>query len=214
MSRLDFQVRKSTFAVRALYVLSELKGHVPFTAFGAATGILIMTFINLGDLPAAASHFIFYVFHPLHICLSALATTGMYRLHAEKRSIFLGSLIGYTGSVGIATLSDVIIPYLGAHLLGIEIPLVIPFISERWVNILAFVGILAGYLRPSTKFPHAGHVLLSTWASLFNITQFGMEISFLLFPFVFIFLFIAVWLPCCLSDIVYPLLFVKGKIGE
>ena len=28
---------------------------------------------------------------------------------------------------------------------------------------------------------------------------------------IFVFLFIAVWVPCCLSDIVFPLLFVKGR---
>ena len=28
---------------------------------------------------------------------------------------------------------------------------------------------------------------------------------------IFIFLFLAVWLPCCTSDIVYPLLFIKDR---
>ncbi len=29
---------------------------------------------------------------------------------------------------------------------------------------------------------------------------------------VFVILFIAVWLPCCISDIVFPLLFVKSDL--
>jgi len=33
-------------------------------------------------------------------------------------------------------------------------------------------------------------------------------------PFVFIVLFVAVWVPCCLSDIVFPPLFVKEDAGE
>jgi hypothetical protein len=28
---------------------------------------------------------------------------------------------------------------------------------------------------------------------------------------VFVFLFLAVWIPCCVSDIVFPLLFVKAQ---
>jgi hypothetical protein len=28
---------------------------------------------------------------------------------------------------------------------------------------------------------------------------------------IFLFLFLAVWIPCCLSDIVFPLLFVKPR---
>jgi hypothetical protein len=32
-----------------------------------------------------------------------------------------------------------------------------------------------------------------------------------LLPLIFLFLFLAVWVPCCVSDIVYPLLFVRGK---
>jgi hypothetical protein len=29
---------------------------------------------------------------------------------------------------------------------------------------------------------------------------------------IFVYLFLAVWLPCCLSDIIFPLLFTKGKV--
>jgi hypothetical protein len=61
-----------------------------------------------------------------------------------------------------------------------------------------------------TKFPHAGHVLLSTWASLFHIIMAkGQVVSLLSYAVIFLFLFLAVWLPCCLSDIVFPLGFVK-----
>jgi hypothetical protein len=30
-------------------------------------------------------------------------------------------------------------------------------------------------------------------------------------PYIFVFLFLAVWLPCCVSDIVYPLLWVREE---
>jgi len=87
----------------------------------------------------------------------------------------------------------------------------VPFIEEWWINFLALGGIAIGYWRQTTKIPHFGHVLLSTWASLFYIMAFGKADWIPLLPFIFLFLFLAVWLPCCLSDIVYPLLFVRKE---
>jgi len=39
----------------------------------------------------------------------------------------------------------------------------------------------------------------------------GGYLNFLSYFIVLIFLFLAVWLPCCLSDIVFPLLFVRKR---
>ena len=65
-----------------------------------------------------------------------------------------------------------------------------------------------GYWKVNTKIPHSGHVLISTWASLFHIIMaVGASLSVLQMIGIFVFLFLAVWLPCCTSDIVYPLLF-------
>ena len=85
------------------------------------------------------------------------------------------------------------------------------FIEKWWlVNPLAIIGVIIAYFWPKTKFPHAGHVLLSTWASLFHIIMaVGGSLNLFSYLVIFVFLFLAVWLPCCFSDIVFPLLFVK-----
>ena len=200
-------------------IASELKHHVPFTALGAVSGIIIMVIIVLANIPFQLSEAAFHTLHPLHVILSALATTAMYRKYGSRK-IWAAILIGYVGSIGIATLSDAIIPYLGGSLLGVEIEFHLPFIEtekmpfigiETWklVNSAALAGIIIGYLRPTTKFPHLGHVFLSTWASLFYFTAFGIAHWIPLLPFIFLFLFLAVWLPCCVSDIVFPLLFTR-----
>lgn len=204
------QKRKKGFKPTFAHITGELREHVPFTAFGAATGVGIMFFVFFFKVSPQISYTAFYTLHPFHVVLSALVTTALYRLHARS-TLWKAFLIGYTGSIGIATLSDVIIPYIGIYFLGIHIPFVVPFIANWWINLLAVAGILIGYFRPTTKFPHAGHVLLSTWASLFSITQYGVHIAGWMFPFVFLFLFLAVWLPCCVSDIIYPLLFIREK---
>jgi hypothetical protein len=200
-------------------ILRELRHHCPFTVFGALTGIAIMAVSQ--KLPFRVSHAVFYTLHPIHVVLSALVTASMYQLYKHKpkrnvRSLCILLAIGYVGSVGIATLSDSVIPYFGEVLLrmpnrGIHLG----FIEKWWlVNPLAIGGVALGYFAPSTKFPHAGHVLLSTWASLFHILMAGtITFGWLSGAIVFFFLFLAVWVPCCVSDIVFPLLFIKEDGG-
>ena len=196
-------------------IADELKHHVPFTASGAATGIILMVIIVFADvLPQVSqnSYTVFYILHPAHVAMSALVTTAIYKKYGGS-SIWKAILIGYFGSIGIATLSDSVIPYLGETLLGLENRGIhIGFIEEPLLtNPAAFVGIAIGHRKPTTKFPHYGHVLLSTWASLFHIVMaLGETVNWIIFPTIFAFLFLAVWLPCCTSDIVFPLLFVKS----
>jgi hypothetical protein len=194
-------------------IAHELKEHVPFTALGALTGIIIMVIIVLSNVPSHISQTVFYTLHPLHVLLSALVTTAMY-VRYRKAKFWVAILIGWTGSIGIATISDAIIPYLGGSLLHAQMEFHVPFIEKWWINFLALGGIAIGYWKQTTKIPHFGHVLLSTWASLFYLMAFGVVDNWIpLLPLIFLFLFLAVWLPCCLSDIVYPLLFL-GKVTE
>jgi hypothetical protein len=205
-------------------ILSELKEHAPFTAIGAVTGIIIMVIIIVTSVPAHISEAVFYTLHPLHVVLSALVTTALYRRYS-KGKLWAAVLIGYFGSIGIATLSDAIIPYLGGSTLHIGLGFHAPFLETevfpylgvpKWVviNSAAVIGIAIGYWRQSTKIPHSGHVLLSTWASLFYFTAFSTTIWLPLLPLIFLFIFFSVWLPCCLSDIVFPLLFIRRVASE
>jgi hypothetical protein len=198
-------------------IATELRHHIPFTALGAVTGIVTMIIIvAVGALSPVSdvSETVFYVLHPLHVVLSAAVTTAMYRKHTRGR-ILPTILIGYFGSIGIATLSDSVVPYVGELLLDLpHAEAHIGFIEEwQIVNPAAFLGIAIGLWRVNTRFPHAGHVLISTWASLFHtIMALGDTVEWIQFLPIFVYLFLAVWLPCCLSDIVFPLLFTKGKV--
>ncbi len=198
-------------------ISKELRNHAPFTFFGAFTGIIVMALFY--QLPSHTSYTIFYILHPIHVLLSALVTSSIFEIHrymSMRGRYILPALlvIGYTGSVGIATVSDSIIPFLGEILLDMpKREIHIGFVEKWWlVNPLAFLGIAISYFRPTTKFPHAGHVLLSTWASLFHmIMALGENLNIISYIGIFIFLFLAVWIPCCVSDIVFPLLFVKER---
>jgi len=192
-------------------IAGELKNHSPFTALGALTGIILMAIVVFAHVPSGISQTLFYALHPLHVLLSALVTTAMYTKY-RKSKIWVVILISWTGSIGIATISDIIIPFLSGTLLDIPMEFHLPFIEEWWlVNPLALIGIAIGYWKQVTKIPHFGHILLSTWASLFYFTAFGIADWIALLPFIFLFLFLAVWVPCCTSDIIYPLLLVRKE---
>ena len=238
---------------RIRHIAAELKGHIPFTLLGVSLGIVFMLLFN--GLDDSKKHILFSVFHPAHVVLSAMVTASMFRLHAAKKRIVSILLVGYFGSIGIATLSDIIIPHIGSELLGLNVPshaalhhqdedgehagehgegdvlgscehdglhehsdsgqsLHFAFI-EQWyiINPAAILGIVIAFFLPRTKFPHAGHVLISTWASSsYMLMAAGHEITIAVWMGIFATLFLAVWLPCCISDIVFPLLFVKSDL--
>jgi len=242
---------------KAKHIAVELKGHAPFTIFGALIGIAFMLLFNAIGKPEP--HTLFMIFHPTHVILSAMVTASLFKIHERKKHILLIFIVGYTGSIGIATLSDSILPFIGETVLGLDIPthtdlhshseadheeqqqpedhashentpaydddkqsgiehkghkLHLGFLEHGYiVSLAAILGILIALFIPGTKFPHAGHVLISTWASSAHILM-NSAGTFSLADLggVFVILFIAVWLPCCISDIVFPLLFVKGDL--
>ena len=206
---------------RRSLIVKELARHAPFTALGTGTGIIIMVVLVFSGASRGISDTLFYTLHPTHVLLSAFVTTSMYRLRG-KDSVWKVILLSYSASIGLGTLSDAIIPYLGGTSLRISMEFHVPFIEAEvlpvigvpsWmlINSAAVIGIALGFLRPTTRFSHAAHVLVSTWASLFNFTAFGVADWIPLLPFIALFLFLSVWLPCCFSDIVYPLLFVRKR---
>ncbi len=226
------------------HIGAELKGHAPFTIFGAVIGLLFMLlFRNISSEKASA---MFEIFHPSHVLLSAMVTASMFELHRKVNRFLIVLVVGVVGSIGIASLSDSVIPYIGETLLDLNVPthadihqdneqddetiadehnhadtsdgsqhrIHLGFI-EDWqvVYLAAIIGVIIAYFLPRTKFPHAGHVLLSTWASSAHILMnMNSEMSATVVAGIFVILFIAVWLPCCISDIVFPLLFVKSDI--
>jgi len=193
-------------------IVKELKEHSPFTWFGTLTGIALMALIVKLDVPRYVSENIFWILHPTHVLMSAWVTAGIYHANSKSKKILPTVVVGYLGAIGVGTLSDCIIPYLGELLLNMpHADHHIGFIERWWVvNPLAISGALIGVVWTTTKYPHATHVLLSTWASLFHIIMaMGSGFNAIEMVIIGVSLFLAVWVPCCVSDIVFPLLFTK-----
>jgi len=221
------------------HVARELKEHVPFTLAGALLGVLFMAVF--GGVTRGGGHKMFLVFHPLHVLLSAMVTGSLYKLHRPGAGFWRVLVITYIGSVGIATLSDSVIPYAGERAFGLDVPreaeahagageqesrrageghgvggLHVGFIEDWYVvNPAAAAGAALAFLWPWTKLPHAAHILVSTWASLAHILMNKAgALTLRTAGEAAVILFLAVWLPCCVSDIVFPSLFYRVQGGR
>lgn len=196
--------------------MTELGNHLPFSIFGVLMGISIMgvltfmaTLMRAEDLLPHASEDLFHVTHAGHILLSAITTTAMFWKH-EKR-ILKAILVGLVGSITICGISDILIPYLGGKLLGMDMAVHICLIEEPGLVIpFAVFGVLAGLLVPaavekSTEYSHSAHVLFSSSASIIYLLAFGFTDWVHFLGSVFIITVVAVAIPCCVSDIVFPL---------
>jgi hypothetical protein len=198
----------------------ELWHHIPFTGIGAVTGIAAMFILVQLDVSQRVSEGLFYTFHPLHLLLSAIITTSLY-IKNKKSPLWLTLIICYVGPLAIGTLSDAVLPFIEGNTINMAIEFELPFISTEimpylglpeWipVNAAVLIGITIGLFRPKTRLPHMWHIFISTWASLLYFTSFGTADWLPLLPLFLVFLFLAVWIPCCFSDIVFPLLWSEN----
>ena len=208
----------------------ELQGHLPYSIFCTAAGLMltsILLFVAQAFTDRQLTEGLrnlFHTFHPAHLLLSATATTAMF-YHCEK-NFLKASLAGFIGATVFCSLSDIFLPALGGRLLGSSLTIHFCLIEHPWL-LLPFVviGCLAGCgaaatIAKSTIYSHSGHVLVSTMASIFYLVSFCPNCNWLSsdrIGLVFIIITIAVMVPCCLSDIVFPVLIAgagRKKLGR
>lgn len=209
---------------RIRHLLHELKEHLPYTFFSVAIGIVIigiLTFVSevfgSGDI-SLPSQGLFHIFHPLHVLFSAAATAAMF--YRYERRVFKASLIGFIGSVAICGISDTFLPFISGILLGVKMHLHICILEHPHIILpFAVSGIFAGLLLPDnthkgTIFSHSGHVLISSMASILYLIGFGLTEWLHVVGMVFVYMALAVIIPCCTSDIVFPLLLTTRRCTQ
>ena len=211
-------------------ILVELREHVPFSVAAVSMGLLVAGAIcilgfsgseRLGAV-AGAEHtdhdaldqnparLFFHLFHPAHMLFSAAATAAMFCRY--DRRPFKAIVIGLIGAIGVCGISDIVMPHISLMVLKVSTPwhicvvehpdLVIPFAI---VGVLMGIAASAGVVR-STLISHSLHVLMSTMASIFYIIgPLGVIAWIDRIGMVFIFVILAVLVPCCASDILFPI---------
>lgn len=186
--------------------LKELKEHVPFTATATLFSVIIMSFLLIKQnfIPHAIS--MYYFFHPTHIIFSSLVSSAIFYNHTKK--IFPAIITGALISLFIGSLSDSIFPYLGSQLFQIPISFHLPALENPTLILGAsLIGATIGIAIRKTRFPHFLHVFISVFASLLYIFAYSTNFSILNIFLIFIITSVSVVIPCCLSDIVFPMIF-------
>ena len=191
-------------------IIHELKEHLPFTITATliSMGFII---ISLRGNWIKEMIPIFYLFHPAHIILSSFVSSAIF--YNYKKNIFLSIIVGIFISIIVGSISDVILPYLGSSLFGIPISFHLPVIENSAIIFGAgLIGAIFGVVIKKTKLPHFIHVFISVFASLFYIFAYSTTFSFVNLILIFVIVSISVVIPCCLGDVILPILF-KEKFG-
>lgn len=211
-------------------IFSELMCHFPYAIFSVSLSLAVLSL--LGYLTCSntdvqclcrGAHLAFHSFHFLHIVFAA--TGVLIAFFRFSDNIVRGLLVGVFSTLTFCTLSDSILPYLAGRLLGVEMEFHLCLISEL-KNIIPFLfiglcnGLVMGKFHISrggfySVFSHFFHILVSSLAATFYIVSHGLTHWHHVIGMLFIFLVIAVVVPCTLSDVVVPMAAAKaGKRNE
>ena len=219
-------------------LMVELREHAPFSVTAVAIGLIVAGAICiLGShfaevAGAAAEHdhgghdhaptfarLFFHLFHPAHMLFSAAATTAMFMRYERKP--LKAIIVGLTGAIGVCGISDIAMPHASVAILGVKTSWHICVIEHPDLVIpFAGVGVLlglatAGSVVRSTLISHSLHVFASTMASIFYMVgPLGLIAWIDDLGKVFLFVVLAVMIPCCVSDIIFPMLMTRAGRTE
>ena len=135
----------------------------------------------------------------------------------EDEDIAKAIIVGLAGAVGVCGISDIAVPHVSLMILGVKTPWHVCFIEHPDLVLpFAGVGVLIGIasasgVSKSTLISHSLHVFASTMASIFYMVgPLGIVAWIDRIGVILLFTILAVVVPCCASDIVFPMLMSKA----
>ncbi len=205
----------------------ELMHHLPYAIFSVALGMIILSLLDYaggnhvqhGQMSCSGYHVLFHSFHFLHILFAATGTVITF--FRFSNSVPKALIVGTLAPAFFCMLSDVVLPYLAGIIMGVAMELHICFYRELH-NVIPFLaaGLLNGMVlrKHNTKMlgffslgSHFVHILISSLASLFYMVSHGFSNWYPQMGIVFIFLVIAIVIPCTFSDVIVPMYFAGVK---
>lgn len=205
---------------------SELICHTPYAIFSVAFSLIVLSFVGYVSFCATVDPVLIRkgasrLFHSFHFMHLTFAATGVLITYFRfSKNLIRGLVVGTSTAAIFCTLSDSVLPYLGGRLLGINMKFHLCFVSEL-PNVLPFlcIGLINGIImsrhhsvRQSfySVSSHFIHIFISSLAASFYLVANGFTDWYKYMGFVFVFLIIAVVVPCTLADVVVPMLFAKA----
>jgi hypothetical protein len=202
----------------------ELLHHLPYAIFSVAGSLILLSLIsnfmspNDGEQATEAADSLFHSFHFLHIIFAATGTVITFMRFSK--SLIKAFFVGLISPAIFCTLSDAILPYYGGRMLGVPMHWHVCFYTEL-ANVLPFllIGILNGMVMGKHHYSklasfsvnsHFVHIFVSSLAASCFLLAHGFSNWSASIGLVFIFLIVAVLLPCTMSDVVVPMLFAKA----
>lgn len=197
----------------------EFLCHFPYAILSVALSLVVMGLLTyLVPTPdEAKSHSLFHTFHFMHLLFAGMGVVISFRRYSRS---FIGLVFSSAViPVIFCTLSDALIPYWGALVLGLDVHFHWCFISHiATVTPFLVVGLINGYILSldvatrnvyhSTS-SHFFHIFLSSLAASFYLMSFGMSSDWTQLGELFVLLLVAVVVPCTLSDLVVPFFAAK-----
>jgi hypothetical protein len=194
---------------RADTIWRELRHHLPFTlVVSLIAGVLVALAFIFGWSSSKFLMGSFETIHPLHVLVSAAATAAIYKKY--KKSLLGAIFVGVVGAILIGSISDVLLPWIAGNLLSLETVFHLPIVEYPFLILgSAIVGALFGIYVGLFELNHSLHVFFSVFASLLYLLAFSSVMNVWLVLAISLIVFLVVYIPCCISDIVFPILFIK-----
>lgn len=198
--------------------LDEIVIHWRFTIIAVLISVVLIVMFKylLHEKIHSHSAEIFEYLFSSHLFFAALTPSAL--LSKYRRVFWLGVGVSVVSSSLTCTLSDIILPYLGAALLGYEMQLHLCIIEEPLISAIFIIsGSFTGYLLSVkiiklSRYTHSSHILLSSLAAGLYLITYGAghlsPVSLIFIPIITI----SVLLPCVANDIAVPLYFVSLNI--
>lgn len=161
----------------------------------------------------------FHLLHFLHIAFASF--TSFLTMRQSQLNFLVSLLLSISVPVVFCTLSDIVLPFLGAWLVGVEMKLHLCLICNADVMFFFILtGILSSIfavffikqrdvLNLVNMITHGLHAFFGVSAALVYMTGFGFSSWANHFIYVFILMMLAVVLPCIASDFILPQVIVN-----
>ncbi len=233
MCKVESPKTKSLFDI----ISKEIMAHIHYSVFAVIIGMILVWLVPLEFIGTGAcschhhgahalhqpvGHLLFHIVHYMHTFFASVTATLTAKRFSNSfvKSILIGIFIPPV----FCTLSDILFPYWGGKIIGVEMSLHLCIFENVWpvVSLIAIGVALGTFLGLKvennlkiirlTAGSHFFHDLVSASASLLYLIGFGCYNWTDNIIYIFLLMLIAVVIPCMLSDLVFPILLCAPNI--